>query len=71
MDEVVPEGLFTDVPVEAPYAGAVEGLLAAGITTGCTTNPPAYCPHKPIRRDQMASFLARAIMAEHPATRNT
>ncbi|MDX2343939.1 MAG: S-layer homology domain-containing protein, partial [Acidimicrobiia bacterium] len=37
-------------------------LAAAGITKGC--NPPAndrYCPGSAVQRDQMASFLARAL----------
>jgi len=37
-------------------------LAAAGITYGC--NPPTndqYCPDDPVKRDQMASFLARAL----------
>ncbi len=39
----------------------IDRLAAAGITKGC--NPPAndrYCPDARVRRDQMASFLARA-----------
>lgn len=40
----------------------IEALAAAGITKGC--NPPdndEYCPGDPVRRDQMASFLSRAL----------
>jgi len=40
----------------------IEKLAAAGITLGC--NPPTndrFCPDDPVRRDQMASFLARAL----------
>ena len=39
----------------------IEKLAEAGVTVGC--NPPAndrFCPDDPVRRDQMASFLARA-----------
>ena len=39
----------------------IDRLATAGITLGC--NPPDntnYCPNSPVRRDQMASFLARA-----------
>jgi len=56
-----PEGVFVDVPAGAPHAGAVEGILAAGVTTGCSADPLLYCPDKPVRRDQMASFLGRAL----------
>ena len=58
-----PVGVFGDVPADAWYAGAVEGILAAGVTTGCSAEPLLYCPDKPVRRDQMASFLARALKA--------
>jgi hypothetical protein len=39
----------------------IDRLGTAGVTLGC--NPPAndrFCPTDPVRRDQMASFLARA-----------
>jgi hypothetical protein len=39
----------------------IERLATAGITLGC--NPPdntMFCPTRPVRRDEMASFLARA-----------
>ena len=59
-----PEGVFSDVPADAPGAGAVEAIRAAGVTKGCSTEPFSYCPDKPVPRDQMASFLARALAAE-------
>jgi hypothetical protein len=40
----------------------IDRLATAGVTVGC--NPPAnthYCPGSPVRRGQMASFLARAL----------
>ncbi len=40
----------------------IEALAAAGVTLGC--NPPAnteFCPTDPVYRDQMASFLGRAL----------
>ena len=43
------------------FEGDIDRLATAGITLGC--NPPSntrYCPDDPVRRDQMASFLARA-----------
>ncbi len=54
-----PSQRFVDVPVGSVHAGAIEALAAVGITEGCT--PYEYCPHKPVRRDQMASFLVRAL----------
>lgn len=40
----------------------IERIAAAGITVGC--NPPTndrFCPDAPVTREQMASFLARAL----------
>ncbi len=40
----------------------IDRLKVAGVTVGC--NPPAndkFCPDDPVQRDQMASFLARAL----------
>ena len=56
-----PIGVFEDVAADSEYAGAVEGILAAGVTTGCSADPLLYCPDKPVRRDQMASFFSRAL----------
>lgn len=56
-----PTGVFSDIPADTEFAAEVEGLFAAGITGGCSTDPLAYCPDDPVRRDQMASFLARAL----------
>lgn len=60
----VPEGVFVDVPAARVEAGAVEGVLQAGVTTGCSADPLAYCPDQPVSRDQMASFLVRALRVQ-------
>jgi hypothetical protein len=59
-----PGDYFTDDD-EIVFEGAIDALAYAGVTTGC--NPPTndnYCPHDLVRRDQMASFLARAEMLD-------
>lgn len=61
LSEAQPTGAFSDVPIDAWYAGAVEGILASGVTTGCATDPLSYCPNATVGRDAMASFLARAL----------
>ncbi len=60
-----------DLPstTDAPFSDAagvfedsINRLAAAGITKGC--NPPTndlFCPDSPVKRDQMASFLTRAL----------
>ncbi|MGQ0848290.1 MAG: S-layer homology domain-containing protein [Actinomycetota bacterium] len=56
-----PGTTFSDVTSSDWYAAAVEAIRAAGITAGCSTNPPRYCPIQPVKRDQMATFLTRAL----------
>lgn len=44
------------------FEADIDRLAAAGVTLGC--NPPdndRFCPTDPVRRDQMASFLGRAL----------
>lgn len=52
---------FTDDDASI-FENDIDRLRTAGVTLGC--NPPEntrYCPDDPVRRDQMASFLARAL----------
>jgi FG-GAP-like repeat/S-layer homology domain len=53
-------GIFSDVPVSYWAADWIEQLYRDGITGGCSTNPPRYCPYNPVTRAQMAIFLLRA-----------
>lgn len=62
-----PAGAFADVPASAPAAAEVEGVLAAGVTRGCSARPMRYCPDRSVTRAQMASFLARALRSDRPA----
>jgi hypothetical protein len=52
---------FDDVPTGHPFFQFIEALVAAGITSGCSTAPPLYCPDASITRGQMAVFLSRAL----------
>ena len=54
----VSSGPFVDL-LPNVHAADINALAAAGITLGCDTN--LFCPLDPVRRDQMASFLARAF----------
>ncbi len=52
---------FTDIG-SSVHAANIEALAAAGITKGC--NPPdntLFCPTDPVTREQMATFLVRAL----------
>ena len=50
---------FTDV--DGTHAGNIYAIAEEGITLGCNAAGTRYCPNDPVRRDQMASFLARAL----------
>ena len=43
------------------HEAAIEWLVAHDITTGCSSQPPLYCPDGLVTRAQMASFIARAM----------
>ena len=50
---------FDDVPPSYWAYPQIEQIAAAGITTGCQTSPPLYCPTDAVTRAQMAAFLLR------------
>ena len=54
-------GSFTDIQGHwaAPY---IEQIRLAGLTAGCNTNPPMYCPDAPLTRAEAAVFLARLLV---------
>jgi hypothetical protein len=53
------EPTFDDVPADNVHAAAIAQLAAAGIVTGVDAD--TYDPAELVRRDQMASFLVRAL----------
>ena len=46
------------------HEASINALRQAGITTGCRLGRDHYCPSDPVSREQMASFLARALGLE-------
>ncbi|TVR38374.1 MAG: BspA family leucine-rich repeat surface protein, partial [Nitriliruptor sp.] len=50
---------FDDVSQDSTHYDAIQALAAAGITLGCGDG--VFCPGDDVRRDQMASFLVRAL----------
>jgi hypothetical protein len=54
----VSTGPFTDLGA-SPHAGDINAIASAGVTLGCAAG--RYCPEAAVRRDEMASFLARAF----------
>ena len=59
LDEA-PSAGFVDTE-GSDHAANIDAPAAAGITSGCETEPLSYCPNKPVTRAQMATFLHRAI----------
>ena len=49
---------FTDI-ADSPFKSDIEWVYFEGITSGCTAT--TYCPEGFVTREQMASFLARAL----------
>ncbi len=52
-------GIFDDVTCPSQFADWIERLSVEGITAGCGGDN--YCPNNPVRRDQMAVFLLKAL----------
>jgi hypothetical protein len=52
---------FNDVPPDHTFFRFVEALAAAGITGGCSSAPPLYCPEEPVTRGQRAAFISKAL----------
>lgn len=65
----LPESGFRDVPPGHLFEDDIAWLADQGVTRGC--NPPMndlYCPDDPVTREQMATFLTRAL--DLPASTN-
>ena len=58
----VDEPSFEDIGADHYAHGAIEAINAAGITSGCRSDPPPrFCGAEPVTRAQMAAFLSRAL----------
>jgi hypothetical protein len=61
---VPPTQRFADVPPENPFYAFIEELAVRQITLGCGGGN--YCPGDPVKRDQMAAFIIRALGEFNP-----
>ena len=52
---------FTDVPTSDFGFQFIEAFNAAGITVGCNSSPPMFCPDRNVTRREMAIFFAKAL----------
>jgi sugar lactone lactonase YvrE len=53
--------IFNDVASSDPYFDYVSLMSNYGITVGCQTSPPLYCPSQPVTRAEMAVFIVRGV----------
>ncbi len=61
LDPAGPPARFTDIDDNDTHAKGIDALANSGITAGCQTDPPRFCPHRQVTRAQMATFLARGL----------
>jgi hypothetical protein len=47
---------------DSEYFDYVQRIAQLGITVGCQTTPPMYCPDESISQGEMAVFIIRAWM---------
>ena len=59
--EPVEGNKFADVVAGRSHSANINALSAAGVTSGCSTEPVLYCPLRDTTRAEMATFLARAL----------
>jgi hypothetical protein len=57
---------FTDVPISDFAYQFIEAFNAAGVTVGCVTSPPQFCPDRNVTRREMAVFFAKALGLQFP-----
>ena len=56
---VVASHRFTDVPTTHQFHTDISAVADAGVSAGCDTSPPKYCPEAVVTRGQMAAFMNR------------
>ena len=52
---------FADVPPSSPFYEYIEQMAVRGITAGCASGPPRFCPRDAVTREQMAAFLTKGF----------
>jgi len=60
--------VFTDVGETSDFYDDIYRIAARGVTVGCATSPPRFCPDDSVTRDQMAAFIMRALGEYSPPT---
>jgi hypothetical protein len=66
-----PTPYFQDVDSSNMFFPHIQKLMDLGITTGCSQDPPLYCPTETIPRWEMAMFMIRGRLMIYGASFNT
>ena len=61
-----PRPIFNDVLLSYWAHDYIIGIFNAQITTGCSQTPLLFCPDQLINREQMATFIVRAVENDPP-----
>lgn len=56
--------VFQDVAAGSFLADWIEELATEGVTSGCSANPPLYCPSNSVLRNQMAKFIVKMFVLQ-------
>jgi hypothetical protein len=59
---------FNDVPPANPFYNFIDRMAVLQITLGCTPDHLQYCPSDPVKREQMAAFIIKALGEFNPPT---
>ncbi len=57
---------FADVPTNHPYFKFIEALASSGVTKGCGSSPLIFCPNQTITRQEVATWIAKALGLDWP-----
>jgi hypothetical protein len=60
VDVTVDNRTFVDIPLDDPLLLVIEILASRGMTNGCSTSPPLFCPYAAVTRGQVAAFVCKA-----------
>jgi hypothetical protein len=63
---VAPEPVFDDVPTSHWAFDEINALAEAGYVTGCSLNPPLYCPDDILNRAESSVFVLRGQYGSIP-----
>lgn len=52
---------FNDISPDDPYFESVKKLYEAGVTAGCSANPPLFCSNRNLTRGEASVFIIKSL----------